>query len=333
MRVDHSGRGTEDAWAQAVLGSLRDPVMIFDVGGLVLQVNQAFTDLFGFTMEDGPFVPPYPWWPTETEDAEWNAVDWRLWTQANATGVVDAEVVFYTKDRRPLWIHSVGSTVVHPTTGTIARIRILRDISREKQAQHQRATAAEISSVLAEYDDLGLLVMCVEKALAVLFGGVATIEVDTGGRYLFSGGQAVSPEELPPAVATGLAGQPSPDTVTLRAGILLARKAGKHNVRAWVQFPRPRRIGVDEMVVADLLAQSLGLAVDRLLATSKQANLEHALESHRLIGQAVGVLVERHRLTPVDAYERLRHASQDRNIKLRELATRLLETGLDPETA
>ena len=65
----------------------------------------------------------------------------------------------------------------------------------------------------------------------------------------------------------------------------------------------------------------------------KQANLEKAIESHRMIGQAVGVLVERHRLTPSQAFQQLRRASQDRNVRLREIARRVLETGLDPSVA
>lgn len=31
---------------------------------------EAFTDLFGFTIADGPSSAAYPWWPTEDEDPE-----------------------------------------------------------------------------------------------------------------------------------------------------------------------------------------------------------------------------------------------------------------------
>jgi hypothetical protein len=99
----------------------------------------------------------------------------------------------------------------------------------------------------------------------------------------------------------------------------------------------PRVVSTDEQIVADLLAQAFALAVDRVLAvgelTDRQANLERAIESHRAIGQAVGILVDRHRVTPGDAFQQLRRASQDRNIRLREIAQRVIETGLDPENA
>ena len=58
-------------------------------------------------------------------------------------------------------------------------------------------------------------------------------------------------------------------------------------------------------------------------------NLQAAVESHRRIGQAIGILVERHRLTPRDAFARLSKRSQDTNVKVRDLAARLVETGLE----
>ena len=70
------------------------------------------------------------------------------------------------------------------------------------------------------------------------------------------------------------------------------------------------------MIAADLLAQTFGLAVDRVIElrrhADKQANVETAVQSHRLVGQAVGILVERHRILPSQAFDRLKQASQNR---------------------
>jgi hypothetical protein len=186
-------------------------------------------------------------------------------------------------------------------------------------------------------DELGDLLGTAEHGFELLFDGGSTIQLDLGERYLFASRRQVTAEELVESVATGLAGSPSPDTSSLRPGILLVPQTSTIPARAWVQFPRPRRIGIDEMIAADLLAQGFGLAVDRVItlqrAADRQANLETALESHRLIGQAVGILVERHRLLPAAAFDRLRRASQARNLKLREIATRVIETGAEPDTA
>jgi AmiR/NasT family two-component response regulator len=104
-----------------------------------------------------------------------------------------------------------------------------------------------------------------------------------------------------------------------------------------VQFPRPRRIAVEEMIAADLLAAGFAAALERLSAqqeaSDRLANLRVAVESHRLVGQATGILVERHRILPAEAFERLRRASQRRNVKVRDLAALVIESGMEPEDA
>ena len=55
--------------------------------------------------------------------------------------------------------------------------------------------------------------------------------------------------------------------------------------------------------------------------------LHDALSSRDVIGQAKGILMERLRITPEDAFDTLRRASQQLNLKLRQVAQRLAETG------
>ena len=71
----------------------------------------------------------------------------------------------------------------------------------------------------------------------------------------------------------------------------------------------------------------------RMVAADRETNLAAAITSHQQVGQAVGILVERHRITPGQAFDTLKKTSQRRNLKLRELATRIVETGADPEQA
>lgn len=57
------------------------------------------------------------------------------------------------------------------------------------------------------------------------------------------------------------------------------------------------------------------------------SQLHEALSSRDVIGQAKGILMERLKLTPEDAFDFLRRSSQHLNLKLREVAQRLAETG------
>lgn len=206
------------------------------------------------------------------------------------------------------------------------------------QALERRAAAANVARGFATIDELGALLRISEYGFGLLFDGDCTIRLNDGEHEHWFGSWSIeAPNTLPLAVRIGLDGEPSPDTVNPRPGILLLPPTQDMDCRAWVQFPHPRRITVDEMVSADLLAAGLAAALERLFALHKAsdrvANLQTAVDSHRLIGQATGILVERHKTQPGAAFERLRRASQHRNIKLRELAARVIETGLDPENA
>ena len=58
--------------------------------------------------------------------------------------------------------------------------------------------------------------------------------------------------------------------------------------------------------------------------------LKQALESRDAIGQAKGILMERHKMTSEQAFEELRRISQHENIKLRDVAEFLATTGVVP---
>jgi len=64
----------------------------------------------------------------------------------------------------------------------------------------------------------------------------------------------------------------------------------------------------------------------------RTANLRVALATREMIGQAQGILMERERITADEAFDVLRRASQHLNLKLREVAQALVETGERPDT-
>ncbi len=62
-------------------------------------------------------------------------------------------------------------------------------------------------------------------------------------------------------------------------------------------------------------------------------NFDAAVESRQQVGTAVGLLVERYRWSADHAFHELITASQQHNVKLRELARTVADTGLDPRHA
>lgn len=73
-----------------------------------------------------------------------------------------------------------------------------------------------------------------------------------------------------------------------------------------------------------------GLTTELATAQRKVANLEQALTTSRVIGTAIGVLVERHKVTPEAAFDMLVASSQNSNRKLRDVADSFVYSGQLP---
>ena len=92
-----------------------------------------------------------------------------------------------------------------------------------------------------------------------------------------------------------------------------------------------RAFGDEAVDIGLILAAHASVAVravgerDTLEQLGRQ--LHAALASRDVIGQAKGILMERLRITPEDAFDTLRRSSQRLNVKLREVAQKLAETG------
>ncbi len=89
-------------------------------------------------------------------------------------------------------------------------------------------------------------------------------------------------------------------------------------------------LDADAQRVALLVAAHASVALARAV---NEANLRAAVESRQGIGQAVGILVEREQVTPEAAFDRLVTASQHANLRLREVARRLVESAVAADTA
>ena len=76
--------------------------------------------------------------------------------------------------------------------------------------------------------------------------------------------------------------------------------------------------------VATLFARH---AASSLQSTLQRDHLNGALETRARIGQALGILMSRHRLSSQEAFDLLRRQSQLRNIKMHKLAEELLTDG------
>lgn len=82
--------------------------------------------------------------------------------------------------------------------------------------------------------------------------------------------------------------------------------------------------------MGDVLAAHAAVA---LAGSLKIAHLSRGIQTRQLIGEACGILMERHRLTSQQAFQLMSQASQDMNVKLRDIAEQVVRAGIEPADA
>jgi hypothetical protein len=117
-------------------------------------------------------------------------------------------------------------------------------------------------------------------------------------------------------------------------GLSLSTEGVRGALNLYARYPQA--FGVIDQAKGLILAALAGLALSSAQAhddEERQADaLRAGLVTREVIGQAEGILMERERITSDQAFDILRRASQHLNVKLRDVAQALVDTGERPET-
>ncbi|MHA6761225.1 GAF and ANTAR domain-containing protein [Streptacidiphilus sp. PAMC 29251] len=118
----------------------------------------------------------------------------------------------------------------------------------------------------------------------------------------------------------------------LGVGSMLAcRLAGSWAPTAALNLHSGRRSAFDDgtaqIAVVYAAHATLALANAGLVASLRQS-----MDNRQAIGEATGILMERHRITSRQSFELLVAASQRLNVKLRVVAAQVVDTGEDPRS-
>jgi hypothetical protein len=123
-----------------------------------------------------------------------------------------------------------------------------------------------------------------------------------------------------------------------------AEQVSRLGIASMLLTPLPGAEGPQGLLTAcSAVSYAFGPAVEQIVPNvanrvavalayaDKLRHMRRAIDTRTTIGQACGILIERHKIRPERAFEMLVQASQRNHLKLRELAARLVETGQEPE--
>ena len=204
---------------------------------------------------------------------------------------------------------------------------------------------------------------------SVVATAVATIDgCDWAGVFLFEGDVVVTPAYTDPVVTEAdslqhLAGEgPCLDAIAqrmvfyvedlsidprwpgfasraaiigIRGALALPLTSDGHRgaVNLYARFPSAFGV-VDRakaVILSSLASVAISVAYSHEDEERRAADFTAALRTREVIGEALGILMERERISANQAFDILRRASQHLNIKLRDIAQDLVDTGEDPD--
>ncbi|WP_044382856.1 ANTAR domain-containing protein [Streptomyces cyaneogriseus] len=110
----------------------------------------------------------------------------------------------------------------------------------------------------------------------------------------------------------------------LRSALALRLRADRRRLTVLTAYAsKPRAFGEDATRIGRLFTAHVGIALD---SATVREQLTEAMRTRDLIGQATGILMERQNIDAASAFESLVKASQRENVKLRDLARRIVDT-------
>jgi GAF domain-containing protein len=102
----------------------------------------------------------------------------------------------------------------------------------------------------------------------------------------------------------------------------LPLRAGAENLGMLNLYSSSGSFHEESQAIADLFVAHAGIALGR---ARKEGQLHDALSSRKLIGQALGITMERYNLDEEQAFQLLVRVSQQGNVKLRDVAREIVE--------
>jgi GAF domain-containing protein len=194
----------------------------------------------------------------------------------------------------------------------------------------ERALSFAVSAVGCDYAGLALTerggLMEVGASTDPVIDRLRRWEIEVGGGPLLDSvahGSAVLVQDV---CAEGGASDWSPHAAEAGVGSEMHVPMTSHEQVVGVlslYSAKPHAFSMDDEAIAQVLAQHVSVAV----ATARRdETMAQAIDSRKLVGQAMGILMERFDLDSDQAFAVLRRYSQDTNTKLREVAQQLIDT-------
>ncbi|WBB80078.1 PAS domain-containing protein [Micromonospora sp. WMMD882] len=260
------------SWADRLVKSMTDGIFVADEHGVVLQVNDAWTELLGFGQADAPYPPPYPWWPDPAEHPEEREAVDRALVHLLGEGAGAYEVPLRHRDGRRVWVSVSATSVWDPVHRRTLLLGTARDVGADRALAHRHRAAAGRTEELAAAADEATVATIGARALRQAFDGVAYLARWDGDRLVaaYAPSGPVAPDALGSQVTARLADARGDRPADPAAGIGGRIETTDAQWSYRVELSDPRAVRAEEHLLAGLLAAAVGQALRRVEAVTRQ---------------------------------------------------------------
>ena len=283
-------RNRESQFRRTLIDSLQEGFFLTDEEGAILEANQSFLALVGYSPDGLPFRWPHPWVPDPDADPDGWAVMAEAFTEYRRNGGGRYTVPVRHRDGHPIWLACSSASLPSPDGHGRLFVGTARDVTAERLAAQREATLAGFAAALAAAGEISemLTTAAREIAAAVHASQVTTALWSSSDTCAFAGWPLAPGEDVSAAVTGALDAvrhQPAA-SVTVLAGdegtsLLAAPLDGTGSSAIAAQFPAGRPVSAELRDLFSVLTSHLAqvLAKARVYDQTRAValTLQHAI--------------------------------------------------------
>jgi PAS domain S-box-containing protein len=198
-------RNRESRFRRTLIDSLQEGFFVTDEEGAILEANQAFLALVGYSPDGLPYRWPHPWIPdSDTDPDGWAAIA-RAFTDYQRHGGGRYTIRVRHRDGHAVWMACSSASLPSPDGAGRLFVGTARDVTAERLAGQRQATLAGFAAALAASGEISemLTTAAREIAAAVQASQVTTALWSSDGSPAITGWPWRAPGQGASATVTG----------------------------------------------------------------------------------------------------------------------------------
>ena len=284
-------RNRESQFRRTLVDALQEGFFVTDDDGTILEANQAFLTLVGYSADGLPFRWPHPWIPDPGTDPDGWAATAQAFTDYQRDGGGRYTVPVRHRDGPTVWMACSSASLPSPDGRGRLFVGTARDVTAERLAGQREATLAGFAAALAATGEISemLTTAAREIAAAVRASRVMTALWSSDDKPAITGWPRAVPGQGASAAVTealdAIRYQPAALVAVLGgdggARLLAAPLGGTGSSAVVAEFPADGAVGAEARELFSLLTSHLGQVLakarDYEQARTVALTLQHAI--------------------------------------------------------